>query len=440
MNKNIKLAVAGAVLAMSASAANAGIVIPAGDWTLDVNGNVNGYVNFTKGNDSNTVTGGLAATKQTTGNNTVKGINTGLLPAWLGFTGKTRQNDLDVEFTISLQPGVSANDISGDGAFVDGTKASNGSKTLNRQTYLSFGDKSWGSVKIGKDLGIFASDAILNDMTLLGVGSGAGLSGSSANTTNGGIGSGYLYAAWKGQVAYTTPNMNGFQATVGITNPNMGGLTTSQSRFGIEGKASYSFAANDATGKIWVSGLSNRVKTDSVDAVTAAYGCTAAAGLQVTTGICTTAQTVVVRSAVTGVESYTYNANVFDIGATVNYAGFGLTGYYYDGQGVGTTLVGANAISANGQKRDSDGGYVQLTYVLPVKTKLGVAWGQSNLDKAGDDTDTLVKTNERWTVGAYHPLTKHLNLVAEYNHITSENHAGAENKSYTGSLGAILFF
>jgi len=96
MNKNIKLAVAGAVLAMSASAANAGIIIPAGDWTLDVNGNVNGYVNFTKGNDSNTVTGGLAATKQTTGSNTVKGINTGLLPAWLGFTGKTRQNDLDV--------------------------------------------------------------------------------------------------------------------------------------------------------------------------------------------------------------------------------------------------------------------------------------------------------------------------------------------------------
>jgi len=431
MNKNIKLAVAGAVLAMSASAANAGIVIPAGDWTLDVNGNVNAYMNFTKGNDSNTVTGGLAATKQTTGSNTVKGINTGLLPAWLGFTGKTRQNDLDVEFTISLQPGVSANDISGDGAFVDGTKASNGSKMLNRQTYLSFGDKSWGSIKLGKDLGIFASDAILNDMTLLGVGSGAGLSGSSANTTNGGIGTGYLYAAWKGQVAYTTPNMNGFQATVGITNPNMGSLETSQSRFGIEGKASYSFAANDVTGKIWVSGLSNRVKTDEVAAVAAAYGSVSAAS---------TTNTIVVRPAVAFVPQYTYNANVFDIGGTVNYAGFGLTGYYYNGEGVGTTLVGANAISADGQKRDSDGGYVQLTYVLPVKTKLGVAWGESNLDKAGNDTDDLLKTNERWTVGAYHPITKHLNLVAEYNHISSENHRGEENKSYTGSLGAILFF
>ena len=429
MNKNIKLAVAGAIFAAT-SAAQAGIIIPAGDWTLDVNGNVNTYMNFTKGDDSNTVTGGLAATRQTSGDNTVKGINTGLLPAWLGFTGKTRQNDLDVEFTISLQPGASANDISGDGAFVDGTTASNGSKMLNRQTYLSFGDKSWGSIKLGKDIGIFASDAILNDMTLLGVGSGAGLSGSSANTTNGGIGTGYLYAAWKGQVAYTTPNFNGFQATVGLTNPNMGGLTTSQDRFGFEGKASYSFAANDVTGKVWVSGLTNKVKTNAEDAITAQYVALTSGG----------AVTTLARAAEAAVPSYEYDARVVDIGANVNVAGFGVTGYYYDGKGVGTTLVGASAISANGQRRDSNGGYVQLTYVLPVKTKLGAAWGTSRLDRAGNDATTLLKDNERVTVGAYHPLTKHLNLVAEYNHITSENHAGAENKSYTGSLGAILFF
>ncbi len=47
------------------------------------------------------------------------------------------------------------------------------STPLNRQAYLSFGDKSWGSFKLGKDIGVFASDAILNDMTLLGVGAGA---------------------------------------------------------------------------------------------------------------------------------------------------------------------------------------------------------------------------------------------------------------------------
>jgi predicted porin len=190
MNKNIKLAVAGAVLALSASA-NAGIIIPAGDWTIDLNGNVNGYGTYSRSKGTTAVTGAVA-TAETATKNDNQTINTGLLPAWLGFTGKTRQNDLDVEFTISLQPGISANDVSGDGAFVNGVANANGSKMLNRQTYLSFGDKSWGSIKIGKDLGVFASDAILSDMTLLGVGSGVGNSGASTNTTNGGIGSGYL--------------------------------------------------------------------------------------------------------------------------------------------------------------------------------------------------------------------------------------------------------
>jgi len=53
MNKNIKLAVAGAVLALSASAANAGIIIPAGEWTLDINGNVNAFANYTKSDNHN---------------------------------------------------------------------------------------------------------------------------------------------------------------------------------------------------------------------------------------------------------------------------------------------------------------------------------------------------------------------------------------------------
>jgi len=205
MNKNIKLAVAGAVLALSSQASNAGIIIPAGDWTLDVNGNVNAFANWTKSDhaSSSTVTGGLATSKDALGERDAQGINTGLLPSWLGFTGKTRQNDTDVEFTISMQPNVSSTGVTGDAT----------PSTLFRQSYVSFGDKSWGSVKLGKDLGIFAGDAILNDMTLLGVGAHNANPNSGRSTTLGGIGTGYIYAAWKGQVAYTTPNFNGFQAT-----------------------------------------------------------------------------------------------------------------------------------------------------------------------------------------------------------------------------------
>jgi predicted porin len=408
MNKNVKLAVAGAVLAMSASAANAGIIIPAGEWTLDVNGNVNAYANWTKADHAAAINGGLAKAKDQVGEDQTQGINTGLLPSWLGFTGTTRQNDTDVSFTISMQPNVSDNAGAGDAK-----------QPLWRQSFLTFGDKSWGSVKLGKDIGIFASDAILNDMTLLGVGANAGNSG--VSTTLGGIGTGYIYAAWKGQVAYTTPNFNGFQATVGITNPNQGvsgsvsnGATTNvnngdlyQDRFGLEGKASYSFAAEAFTGKIWVGGASYKVKSATTDSA--------------------------------AVKEYT--ASVADIGANVNAGNFGLTGYYYTGEGAGTTILLANGYDKTNGKRDSDGGYLQATYVLPTKTKAGIAFGRSNLDLAsGESTSALVDKNERVTVGLYHPLTKHLNLVGEWNQIEATSHSGLKNENTTGSLGAILFF
>jgi len=425
MNKNIKLAVAGAVLALSATAANAGIVIPAGDWTVDIGGNVNTYTTWYKSNGSATInaTGNAVAS----GHNTNNSFGNGLLPNFLSVSGSTRQNDLDVSFTISLQPG-SANSNA-----IGLSSISNSAGGINaRQSFITFGDKSWGSVKVGKDLGLFGADAILSDMTLLGVGAGA----PGGNTTLGRIGYGYIYADWKPQISYTTPNMNGFQATAGIsqnfkvtsildnsttvTNNAVSGSNANASP-AYEGKASYSFAANDVTGKIWVSGIAQKaaqLANGSVNDDSVAY-----AG---------------------------------DIGASLNAAGFGLVGYYYAGNGIGTTGQGYDGYGYNGaankvKGRDSDGGYVQLTYVLPTKTKVGASWGISNLDRTNSETiattantigvvGNLQKENEMWTLGVYHPLTKHLNLVAEYSHLTSENQAGLENTTNSGSLGGILFY
>jgi hypothetical protein len=219
--------------------------------------------------------------------------------------------------------------------------------------------------------------------------------------------------------------MNGFQATVGITNPNqIDGATGNQDRYGFEGKASYSFAANDVTGKIWVSGATYDASTASVALVTGVTTAAAVTGVQYVAASAASSRTV----------------SVGDIGATLSAAGFTATGYYYQGKGAGTTLLGANGWSG-ANKRDSDGGYVQLSYVLPTKTKLGVAYGISNLDMAAGETATsLVSENERYTVGAYHPLTKHLNLVAEYNDMQSKGHNGNATESQTYSGGAILFF
>jgi len=388
MNKTIKLAVAGAVLS-AASIANAGIIIPAGEWTMDINGNVNMFATMTKADDTAAPAGGIAATQDASGEDTFFTTGTGLLPAWLGFTGTTRQNDLDVSFTISFQPNTSDNDTTGMGD--SGTP-------LNRQAFITFGDKSWGSVKVGKDLGIFASDAILSDMTLLGVGGGV----PGGATTLGGIGTGYLYPGWRGQIAYTTPNMNGLQATVAITNPNQGntaaGAAYAQDRFGLEGKVVY----NLSNGKVWVSGSSYDV---------------------------------------TGTGGISYDATAMDVGTTLNFGNLGFTAYYYSGEGNGdgTSL---NRLGGVASERDQDGGYVQATYVIPTGTKLGVAFASNRQDLGSADAAgaAVMDSNDRWTVGAYHPLTKHLNLVAEYNAIESDDHAGVTAESDSLSLGAILFF
>ena len=206
MNNKIKAAVAGAVLA-SASVANAGITWDAGEWTVDMNGNVNAFAIINDSTDTDNGFGGLANTKSN--DDTAASINTGLLPSWLGFTATTRQNDLDTSVTISFQPGASVTGGLGGGGAEE-----------HRQAFLTFGDKSWGSVKVGKDLGIFGSTAILNDMTLLGVGS-QGVVGTAGGTTTtlGRIGTGYIYADWNGQIAYTTPNMNGLSLTLGLMQP-----------------------------------------------------------------------------------------------------------------------------------------------------------------------------------------------------------------------------
>ena len=345
------------------------------------------------------------------GAQTVNNITTGLLPNYLAVSGKTRQNDLDVAFTISINPGASTTGSGNQGA-----------QQENRQAFLTFGDASWGSIKLGKDLGIYASDAILNDMTLLGVGSAAGaLAGNT--TTLGRIGTGFMYADWKSQAAYTSPNFNGFQFTAGVTQAWNEGTLAGTGNIGqsavlagdvydladggprgggepaFEGKASYSFAADAVTGKVWASALSQKM------------------------------------------ESRGKTSSAWDLGANVNAAGFGATAYYGEGRGMGTGLQFAGGYDAEDNKRDSKDWYVQGTYALPgVGTKLGVSYGQSELDYTSVDDEDGNYENSMWTFGAYHPVTKHLNLVAEYSQVKNKDEGVTGPKAKTISLGAILFF
>jgi len=131
---------------------------------------------------------------------------------------------------------------------------------------------------------------------------------------------------------------------------------------------------------------------------------------------------------------------MWDVGVNLNSGNLGLTAYYYDGEGGGSGVLGYYGADSTGKEHDSDGGYVQATYVIPTGTKLGVAYGTTRVDNNAASAAALVDEQNRWTVGAYHPLTKHLNLVAEYNDIEVESHNNIENEAQAISLGAILFF
>ena len=410
MNKNIKLAVAGAVLAISATA-NAGIIIPAGDWTVDIGGNVNAFVSNV--NKETTTSAGVKTRARDT--NT---IGTGLLPSAIGIGAKTRQHDIDTAIQFTFFTGSSS-----------GSNAAGGNNTLNiRQAFLTFGDKSWGSFKLGRDLGIFGSDAILSDMTLLGVGIGGAPGG---NSTLGRIGSGYIYADWKGQVSYASPNFNGFQITAGVMENFTNGNSARQ-HMAYEGKATYDFAAGDVNGRIWLGGISQKTQGNAAADASAAVTAANNNGIAIAAGTATSA-------------GASYTSRGVDVGAKLTAGPATLVAYYYDGEGLDGQRVVGGLFNANGTKSDDDGGYVQGTVVVPgIGTKVGASWGTSNSkSRAGASVTAFDIENESWIIGAYHPLTKNLNLVAEYvNNEKKDNLSTAARKIETDTIsaGAILFF
>jgi predicted porin len=101
------------------------------------------------------------------------------------------------------------------------------------------------------------------------------------------------------------------------------------------------------------------------------------------------------------------------------------------------------ATSASGDKRKSDGGYVQATYKMD-KLKIGLSYGISDLKLAGDESATalnnLVKRNKSGVVGLYYSLTKSVTLVGEYVDTKADAWNGVSAHQKDVAVGGILFF
>lgn len=413
-----KLAVsaAGAAFAFGAMPAAQAIDMKAGDWTFSANGNVNVHYVYSSCEDNpQNVQGGLSCTQNAaTGEDSFSNVRTGLLPAALVFTAATQQNGWDVSGTFGLYPGIVSND---GGSPNLGAAANNniglGTTGLDvRQVFLKFGNASFGEVKMGRDFGLFGFDAIINDMTIPGVGVGTFAVNGPANTSLGSIGYGYIYTDTLAQINYTTPNMGGFTATAGIFNTldafNFSGLSAANA--GPTGESTPGFHGQLRFG--WDSGFF------SVNGIT-----------------------MDVDGLATGMGNVDSDATGFDVNYKQAFGPMEVLLSYYTTEGLGTTaLLFDGFAAADGAQRDSDGGLAQITFTAGA-TKYGLNYGVSNLDTAsGENAPTLIESNSKITAGIYHSLTPNLTLLAEYSDTESENQAGNDNSSSNFNVGAFFAF
>jgi hypothetical protein len=416
-----------AVLGTCASIRASALDFIAGDWKFSVSGEINVDYIYSSCQSASTaepiVTVGGACTGTKSGSS-VSNIGNGLLPADLNFGISTTQDGFDIAAHFGLYPGIASND-GGSPNLQQTTTATNvGLATTGldvRQVYLTFGNTQIGTFTLGRNFGLFAFDAIINDMTLPGVGvAGSASTSAPSNTTLGSIGFGYIYPDTLAQMNYTTPDFYGANLTVGIYDPlnslTANGDNSPKKAPGLQFKATYTAKFSDDM-KLYLSTSGLTQKQDYVTAVGVVAG--------------------------TGGEAFQYTSGAIDGNVKFDAYGFEFFGSYYYGKGVGTTGLFFLSDDGLGNPRKSNGYLVQGTYKIgPVK--FGVNYGVSRLEYANSADElavpNLLDKNSKVTGGVYYSLTKNLTLLGEVSDVETKAHNGFENKSTDGNVGAYFAF
>ena len=274
----------------------------------------------------------------------------------------------------------------------------------------------FGTISVGRTLALFQRQAILQDITLFGVGYIGSPDG--GGTGLGRIGAGYVYPDFRTRFVYQTPDMSGFQLSVGIFDPQepLGSGThyvapgtisfsseTDTPQFQAEATFNSAFEGGSFSG--WAGFLWQEQEITGSPA-----------------------------GGTGDIESVGWN-----VGATVNASGFSVTGSYYDGEALGSVLfaLGGDGFNCNAQgckEADNDGFYVQSSYTFNGTTKIGGGYGESRQD--ADAMFGIGKSErELWTVGVYHDVNSWLKVIAEYSNFD----AGA-GETDTFSLGGFLLW
>lgn len=383
---------------------DSGIGLNVGPATIRFSGSVNGFYvhdNPQAPGPNTAVAGGVANVGITNSNS----VRNGLLPGFLKVDVTTKQAGLDIGAHFGMYPGINSTAYGALGANNGGQPTALATAGIDfRQTFLTIGG-SFGEFKIGRDIGLFASEGILNDITLLSSGT-PGSNVAPGNTTLGRIGVGYIYTDFQPQITYSSPKFGGGQLAIGIFQPINSLTAPAQSNTspGFQAKLTYDANLGGATTRFWVSGVTQR------------------------------------HNSVTAVD---YTGQGLDLGAKVTVGPLTATGYWYTAKGLGTTVLNLLDTDALGNPRKSNGFYGQLLASFG-KFSVGGSYGESRLRYANDAdrlaNPTLLDTNSSWVGQVRYGLTSWVTLIGEYTATESTAHNGNEASSDAIALGGILFF
>ena len=461
IKKKIALAAIPAVMAISATDVDSKVLLMSDNgWEVSFDGAANAFYNhtstgvmdqpsaiYTAGGETaaSTILGGGASGNAPNnlggeGGSDISSISVGLLPNVWGFTVKApTKNGLDVSGRLGLYTHMNANGNSGSNNVIN-----------IRETSLTVAG-SFGSVLMGRSLGIHNSNAILNDMTLFGVGVAAG---NVSGTTLGRIGVGYVYADWYPQITWTTPGLGPIGAKIGImqatpVQSSTGADATNTETPRVEAQLDYSFEVGGLGGYVWVDGQYQNLGRTSTEASHFSSRIGRGAG----------------TAAVEATGEFAEDIDIAGIGfgTRLTFQGFKLvaSGFYNHGLGMqfqGNLAGGySGSLDERGKPRHFYGGYIQGTYDFGQGTNVGYSYGSNHLVMTGQDSGEV---NQLYTLGGagtartdaiqnyveshmgmiWHNVTDDFRVILEG--LYSEAHwqqAGSQESSQV-SVGAFFFW
>ncbi|HTK55522.1 MAG TPA: hypothetical protein VL295_01770 [Gemmatimonadales bacterium] len=368
-------------LVLSAAPARAQLTANMGNgWTLTFSGNINAHMIYLKSDDG----GDLGANPSGLVPAGPEGfeIRTGMVPAMATFAIKGNDDGRPLGATITFAPQIQCG---------GGSSNCSGPQIDTRQAFVTIGGVKGGTLLVGRDLGLFGRQNLLNDMTMWGTGF---VDFQGTGTTLGRFGMGYNYPNYNPQFTWMNSGNGGSQFSIGLFAPDAtaGGLAKLP-------RLEAEWTKTSGNTGFWISGL-----WQTQDAGGTSLNSTAAAG-----GL----------KWAKGKES--------------------LVGAGFFGSGIGTTVNFAGDAFSGTDGRTTWGAYGQWMHTMNARTTLGLSVGQNVLNGVNAEPDVIV-TNRSFIAGLYNKYGRHLRSDLELTYATSEDDASGNNSQWNLSGGIMLIW